>query len=190
MVAGSLHFPARLREWLRTERGVRGCADLLRSRPRGATDTSPGAGVSEDGRFISIHCARNRVFGRCPLCRNSNVLPDRPELADSTPPGRGPPDRLESTLQRRGDHAIAATQRQRSEQCSRAPIRSRRAPVTAFRHIAGNGPLQAREPAEAGRGRAGSVFLIRRSAIAFDASCLLVKAIRHGTHEESSHEAL
>ena len=35
-----------------------------------------------------------------------------------------------------------------------------------------------------------SVFLIRRSAIAFDASCLLVKAIHRGTHEESSHETL
>jgi hypothetical protein len=35
-----------------------------------------------------------------------------------------------------------------------------------------------------------SVFLIRRSAIAFDASCLLVKAIHHGAHEESSHETL
>ena len=83
-----------------------------------------------------------------------------------------------------------ATQRQQSGQCSRAPIRSRGATVTAFRHIAGNGPLQAREPAESGRAERVSVFLIRRSAIAFDASCLLVKAIHHGTHEESSLETL
>ena len=46
----------------------------------------------------------------------------------------------------------------RSGLCSCAPIRSRGATVTPFRHVAGNGPLQAREPAEAGRGRAGFSF--------------------------------
>ena len=35
-----------------------------------------------------------------------------------------------------------------------------------------------------------SVFLIRRSETAFDASWLLVKTLHHGTHEESSVKRL